>query len=279
MYGSYLLSRGVRILAPYWVYALVSGAIVVAMRHLPVGETLRFWLDPNWTGAGHSWLFLNKHLWFVSPFLGVTALLPLFARVPAWEKAPLWTWAIVGTLIIFAIDALRMPSLRLVEMVVFYGLWALFGFGLAAAPRRFGAHDFWVLLALALAALAAAYMVFRGHTDIDMQRNKFPPNAMFFLFSCAWMSVFMLIVKAMDPEWIEALANFSPLKPFIRSGYSLYLWQGVGYSAAAWGGYRLGLSDWEIWPIAIVLTVIFGMLFAPVERIRLKRSASTPRRA
>ncbi len=278
-YGSYLLSRGVRILAPYWVYALVAAAIVVAMRQLPIGETLRFWLDPYWTGTNHSWIFLNSHLWFVSPFLCVTALLPLFARLPAWARAPLWLWAIVGALIIFAIDALRMPSLRLFEMVVFYGLWALFGFGLAAAPTRFRARDFWVLLVLALAALAAAYLVFPEHTNINMQRNKFPPNAMFFLFSCAWVSLFMILVKGLDQKRIEAMANFAPLKPFIRSGYSVYLWQGLGYSAAYWAGHQLGLSVWIIWPIAIVLTVALGMLFSPVERIRLKRSAPTSRRA
>jgi hypothetical protein len=183
-------------------------------------------------------------------------------------------WAIAGALIIFAIDALRMPSLRLVEMIVFYGLWTLFGFGLAAAPTRFRTRDFWVLLTLALAALAAAYVLFPEHTNINMQRNKFPPNAMFFLFSCAWVSVFMLIVKAMDQKRIEALANFAPLKPFIRSGYSVYLWQGLGYSVAYWAGHQVGLSVWVIWPVAIALTVALGMLFAPIERIRLKRSTS-----
>lgn len=278
-YGSYLGSRAVRILAPYLVYALVAACIAMAMRHLDALQTLRYWLDPYWTGSGYSWLFLNAHLWFISPFLGVTALLPLVARAPAWAKAPLWFWAMAGALIVFAIDAAHMPALRLVQMIVFYGLWALFGFGLVAAPKRFASRDFVVLLILALAALAAAYILFPAQTNINMQRNKFPPNAIFFVFSCAWVCVFMLLTRSLDPKRIEALANFAPLKPFISAGYSVYLWQGLGYTAAYWAGHQLGLSVWIIWPIAIVLTVALGLLFSPVERLRLKRSAPTPRRA
>lgn len=276
-YVGYLLSRGVRILAPYFVYAIVCAIIVISVRHLDAVQTFRFWLDPYLNGFGHSFMYLSAHLWFVSPFLCVTALLPFFARLPAWTKAPLWVWAIVGALIILAIDAFKLPSLRLVEMVVFYGLWALFGFGLVAAPRRFSTRDFVVLLVLALAVLTATLVLLPETVSINMQRNKFPPNAVFFVFSCVWVAAFMIGARSLKPAQIEALANFPPLKPFIRSGYSVYLWQGVGYTAAGWIGGLWGWNAWLVWPVGVVLTVVFGVLMSPVERIRLKRvKSATP---
>ena len=39
----------------------------------PEGKTFEIWPSP---GGAHNWLFLNWHLWFITPFLGVTILLP-----------------------------------------------------------------------------------------------------------------------------------------------------------------------------------------------------------
>jgi peptidoglycan/LPS O-acetylase OafA/YrhL len=155
-------------------------------------------------------------------------------------------------------------------MIVFYSLWALFGFGLARAPSRFNVRDYTVVLALALAALAGALIVLSEQTTPDMQANKFPPNAVFFLFSCAWVSVFLIASKFISDQTIAKLAAHPLLKPFIHSGYSIYLWQGIGYTAAFWAGTRWHVNIWLIWLAAIVLTVALGLLASPLERIRVR---------
>ena len=104
-----------------------------------------------------------------------------------------------------------------------------------------------------------------------MQHNKFPPNGIFWLFSCAWMAVFRIAARLLKREQIDALGRSPLLKPFMSAGYSIYLWQGVGYSLAAYAGGEIGASKYLIWLAAIVLTVALGLLFAPLERIRLPK--------
>lgn len=268
-YFTYLLSRGVRILTPYWAYTFVCALIVIYVRHMPALETMLAWLDPFNRGVGHAYMMLTWHLWFVMPFLGVTALMPLLARWPVWRTAPLWVWAASGALIVFAVDAFLPRAGELGREIIFYTLWALFGFGLGASAARFSVLDYAIVLIGSLAVLAAALTLYPTHTTAVMQVNKFPPNALFFLFSCAWVSVFMIAVMALDAKRVEALAQVRWLKPFISAGYSIYLWQGLGYTVAKLVRHQYYLNVFVIWAIAIALTVAFGMLASPFERIRV----------
>lgn len=268
-YLSYLARRGVRILAPYFVYVLVAAAIVLALNvsRDPLAA-LQSWLDPNTRGAGHTTLMLSWHLWFVPPFLAVTALLPLLVRLPA-PHLPLWGWALLGGAVVYAATLLD-PTHYHGQTIAFYALWSLFGFALAAAPGRFGARDYALILALALGAMAAIYLWLPGAT-INMQSNKFPPNLMFYAFSCAWMAALLIGAASLSDDIVEKLAASPMLKPFIASGYSIYLWQGIGYSAAVYVGRAQDWSPWLMWPMAIALTVVLGLAASPIERLRLPR--------
>lgn len=268
-YLSYLARRALRILAPYFAYVLAAAAIVLALNvsHDPLAA-LRSWLDPNARGAGRTTLMLSWHLWFVPPFLAVTALLPLLVRLPA-PRLPLWVWALLGGAIVYAATLLD-PTHYHGQMIAFYALWALFGFALAAAPGRYGPRDFALILALAIAAMAVIYLWLPGAT-LDMQINKFPPNLMFYAFSCAWMAVLLMGAAAISDNLVQKLASSPLLKPFIASGYSIYLWQGIGYSVAVLIGRAQHWSPWLIWPVAIALTVILGLVASPIERLRLPR--------
>lgn len=268
-YLTYLTRRGLRILAPYFVYVLAAAAIVLALNvsNDPVAA-LRSWLDPNTRGAGHTTLMLSWHLWFVPPFLAVTALLPFLTRIPA-PRLPLWVWALLGGVIVYAATLLD-PTHYHGQTIAFYALWALFGFSLAAAPGRDSARDFALVLALALVAMAAIYLWLPG-ASLNMQTNKFPPNLMFYAFSCAWMALLLMGAGALSDDFVRKLAASALLKPFMASGYSIYLWQGIGYSAAVYVGRAQHWSPWLIWPIAIALTVILGLIASPIERLRLPR--------
>lgn len=269
-YGFYLLSRGIRIMAPYWAYTLVCAIIVIFARQLPVGETLLAWLDPFRRAIGHAYMMLSWHLWFVTPFLVVTALMPLLSRWPMWRMAPLWVWAASGALIVLAVDTYWTRATELDRESVSYMLWALFGFGLGAGAARFATREYGIVLVAALAAMAAALTLYPAHTTAVMQANKFPPNAMFFLFSCAWVALWLIAARLIDAKWIEGLAQAAWLKPFIKSGYSIYLWQGLGYTIASLVGQPNHWNVFVIWVVAIALTVALGMIASPLERLRLR---------
>jgi peptidoglycan/LPS O-acetylase OafA/YrhL len=268
-YGFYLLSRGVRILAPYFAYTFVCALIASYARQTPLWETIVAWLDPVGRGSGHAYMMLTWHLWFVTPFLAVTALMPWLVRWPAWRMAPLWVWAAGGALIVLAVDVFGATTSEFARETVFYLLWALFGFGLGAGAASFNVRDFAIVLVGSLAALAAALWL-NPHTTAVMQANKFPPNALFFLFSAAWVSVFMIAVRAVDQKRVEKLAQAAWLKPFIKSGYSIYLWQGLGYTLASLIGRPNHWNVFVIWIVAIALTVVLGTLASPLERLRVR---------
>jgi len=282
-YLDFLMRRGVRIYLPYLAYVLVAMVLVTIVKWdgslslEEIGARIWSWLNPVTRGAGHTWKMLSWHLWFVAPFLIVTALMPLFTtkRVPGFVLP--WMMAAVALAAIAALNGVTFAlpwDDQLIKNTVFYAFWAAFGFMLAALPKRWSISDYALVLVLAVAGMTGAAVFAPASVTLDMQHNKFPPNAMFFLFSCAWMAALLIAARFVKPAHAEALALSPLVRPFMSAGYSIYLWQGVGYSLAAYAGASVGANIYVIWIAAIALTIGLGLLFAPLERIRLpKRDA------
>lgn len=282
-YFDFLLRRGVRIYVPYLAYVLAAAVIVTIVKWdgplsiEEIGARLWSWLNPVTRGAGHTWKMLSWHLWFVAPFLIVTALMPFITtrRLPAFVKP--WMLAAPVGVAVLALAQVTFPAPlddQLIKNSVFYAFWAAFGFMLAAMPKRWSIGDYALVLALAFAGMIGAAMLQPASVTLDMQHNKFPPNGMFFLFSCVWTSALLIGARLTRETQREALARSPLVKPFMSAGYSIYLWQGIGYSLAAYFGGELGLNIYVIWIAATALTIALGLLFAPLERIRLpKRKA------
>lgn len=279
-YADFLLRRGVRIYLPYAVYVLAAAAVFTIVKWdgaltLEEGASrLWAWLNPVTRGAGHTWKMLSWHLWFVAPFLIVTALMPVSttARVPAFVRP--WMLAMLALGAVFGVSRVTFAAPlddQLIKNTIFYAFWAAFGFMLAAAPKRWSIGDYALVLALSLVGMLGAATLQPASVTLDMQQNKFPPNAIFFLFSCAWMALLLIVCRGVSAKQIDTLAASPLLKPFMSAGYSIYLWQGIGYSLAAYVGGALGLSIYLIWIAAIALTMALGLLFAPLERIRLPK--------
>ncbi len=279
-YADFLLRRGVRIYLPYAVYVLAAAALVTVIKwdgELTLEEGVSriwAWLNPVTRGAGDTWKMLSWHLWFVAPFLIVTALSPLITtrRVPAFVRP--WMLAVAALVLVLALGQVTFAAPlddQLIKNTMFYAFWAAFGFMLAALPKRWSSLDYALVLALSLAGMLGAAMLQPATVTLDMQHNKFPPNAMFFLFSCAWMAVLLIASRLVSAKRVDALAASPLLKPFMSAGYSIYLWQGIGYSLAAFAGGELGVSKYVVWIAAIALTILLGLVFAPLERIRLPK--------
>ncbi|HVV33520.1 MAG TPA: acyltransferase [Vitreimonas sp.] len=276
-YPKFLWRRAVRIMLPYFAYALACAAIVLVVRYQQDGASAQTiwaavwaWINPITRGGGHTMYMLSWHLWFVPPFLLVTALMPFIAPrgAPLWLRP--WLLALIGFAIVLGAHQINFPQNEIVQNAIFYALWAIFGVLIASAPGRYKTWEYALVLLLSLAGIFAANLAFPGRVTLDMQHNKFPPDAMFFLFCCAWMMLLLIVVRLLGDVRVDKLAHLPVLKPFMSAGYSIYLWQGLGYTIAAAVGRPQHWSPYVIWPLAIAITIILGLIASPLERIRVR---------
>jgi hypothetical protein len=216
---------------------------------------------------------LNWHLWFIPAFLLVTALLPFAIKLKLPIQIPLWMLMLGATIAIYSLSLVDFPEAKLLKSVCFYLLWAVFGYHLPNLGINAYQTDY---LKIAIISIVALLLIVGLNADtriLIMQHNKFPPNSIFFLFSCLWIAIFLtlaIVFQNKSQQVFSELATQWWLKPFIVGGYSIYLWQGVGYSIAVWLGKYFNLPLVVIWLTAMLLSVALGMLASPIERIKVR---------
>ncbi len=276
IYFSFLLARFTKVLVPYFVYAI---SCIVLMSILPlIGESPWYaladlapaWLDPLRFGRNFTSAMLNWHLWFIPVFLLVTAILPIATKIKPFKRPNVWLLLIVVASAEFLLAQIHFPGEQLIKETVYYLLFALLGYYLACSREYFDRIDFGAIAGLAAVVLAAIAFLSSDPRTMDMQVNKFPPNHLFFIFSCFWMALWLYITSK-TPGWTQSfdrLARSGWMKLFIRSGYSIYLWQGVGYTVALIIGRRTNWSSLAVWLLAVGLSVGLGLIASPAERIR-----------
>jgi hypothetical protein len=181
-------------------------------------------------------------------------------------------WAVGGIILFSALDYLSVGYI--VKTVTFYLIWATFGFVVAKYPARFELGSYCVVFGASLLTLCVLYQYKPLEITLNMQINKFPPNTVFFVFSCAWVSILMITTHFLTEECILWLSRSCILKPFIKNGYSIYLWQGLGYSVASFFGRKINLPIYLIVIFGIAFTVALGVLASPLERIRINMGRS-----
>jgi peptidoglycan/LPS O-acetylase OafA/YrhL len=287
-YGQFLASRWTRILVPYLLYALVCTVYVASLTDATPGAAHGWlspgqaWLNPFIYGRGASVSVLNWHLWFVPVFLIVSALMPWVSRIGVPWRPDLLVWVAGCLILALGFSALRFQGEDLVKPVVFFSLFSALGFHMVRQSGYFSQVR-WAWIASLCLALLALLALRGGAQKLDMQVNKFPPNYIYFLFSCLWLAVFMLI-----PRWAPGLVRYvmvwgdrAWLRPFKANGYSIYLWQGMGYTLAIRLGVAAHWPAWVVWLVAIGLSVGLGMLAAPLEKVRwpMRRVQALPKPA
>lgn len=127
-------------------------------------------------------------------------------------------------------------------------------------------------LVVALLALLAFHLFLPAGYSLNMQANKFPPNFIFFMFCAAWVAFLLILISFLPDSLPEKLSRQLWLRPFIANGYSIYIWQGAGYSLAAYLGGTYQYPVGAVWGGALVLTIVFGMIASPLEKLRVRRS-------
>jgi hypothetical protein len=178
-----------------------------------------------------------------------------------------------ATAVVYLLSLCDFPESALLKSVFFYLLWAIFGYHIATLGISAYKADY---LKIEMISIVGLFIIFSLSNDTQiriMQHNKFPPNAIFFLFNCIWVSIFLFLAtvfQIQSQNLISYLAKQGWLKPFISGGYSIYLWQGLGYTIAIRIGNHFGLPLLVTWLTALIFTVALGVLASPIERVRIR---------
>lgn len=278
-YLKFMLARLSRILLPYFAYA-IAGILICFLYSQYDGQTtwqlsqiIAVWLNPFADRSHYTIDFLNVHLWFIPPFLLVTAALPFAIKLKLPVQVPLWMLMLGATVSVYLLSLFDFPESYLLKSVFFYLLWALFGYHIATRGTSEYKAEYVKIAIISMIGLLIIFSLSADTRILIMQHNKFPPNAVFFLFNCLWEASFLTLVSHFQKRSQELslyLARQWWLKPFIFGGYSIYLWQGVGYTTAVWIGKYFGLPIIATWLSALLFTVALGVMASPVERIRIR---------
>jgi fucose 4-O-acetylase-like acetyltransferase len=279
-YLKFILARLSRILLPYYAYAVTCILICLVYREYDYQSTwqtsqiMAGWLNPFADRSQYTIDTLKWHLWFIPTFLLVTAFLPLAIKLKLpVRNPPLWIVMLVATVAVYLLSLTDFPGSALVKSVFFYLLWAMFGYHIATPGINAYKADYVKIAIISVLGLTFIFILNPDTRILIMQHNKFPPNHLFFLFSCIWISVFLIlavIFQNKSQDLSSYLAKQWWLKPFIAGGYSIYLWQGIGYTIAVRLGGYFSLPIVITWLAALLWSVLLGMLASPIERIRIK---------
>ena len=276
-YLLFLGMRSTRILGPYAIYAMTCIAALYLLSLVGKGtdclasELIVAWMNPFNYGQNCSVGRLNSHLWFIPTFLLVMAAMPLVTSFKLFKNPNLLVLAVMVALSEYAISKAHFPGEEIFKEVVFYLAFSLLGYYMARTGEYFR-HVNYGLVANVVVVLLSLILILNGDLhSMNMQVNKFPPNHKFFLFACLWVALF-LFVSFRVPWFVQRFKSYGEamwLRPFITAGYSIFLWQGAGYTLAGEVGRVIHLPILAVWLLALGLSVGLGFLAAPAERIKL----------
>lgn len=276
--------RWLRILIPYWVYALICAALSIAHAAGTAGavegkEALRILL--SWILPINRQItelpYLDYAVWFVPVYLAVTAVLPLLREMRKSRAGGIACAFALGLLYALSLKAeagwLRYPA--------FYLLWTFAGLYYPEIRRAGTAR--WYLPA-ALSALALLGLRLAGQ-NLDMQVHKFPPDPVFLVFSIFWMSLLLAGRKGLDAAMDRAqrVPVLSRLVDcFSHRTTTVFLYQSFAFYASA------GISTLLVparlpwirllvcFPLTLLFCVLLAAVFGPIEgRIRRRGKGKT----
>ena len=276
-YFQLCIRRASRILIPYWIYSFACILIVLVNENqayfgtiTAASKTIFFWLNPLIHGKDVSFGVLDYHLWFISIYLVVSILLPLITKIKFPATIPPLCFLLLTILLILISEKIKIYNVyvgKLLQTLITYIAWTVYGYALGSGLQITKKQAFLLLIITSVVLLLIGTY---SPDAMNMQGNKFPPNLIFFIFSIFWMFFFYLINTKISNQMISNMKNLKVLKPFIKHGYSIYLWQGVAYTIAIKVQDDIATPKIVTWLMAISMTVIFGVLMSPFEKFRFR---------
>ena len=194
-YIHFVGKRFLRILIPYWVFAVLCAVLSIvkyslegSMDFLTGIKVLLSWLVPI-DRQMTSVPCLTWALWFVPVYLCVVLLLPLLKQMNRSPRKIEFAFLLLG---VFAVTCLL--KLGWVQNIAFYSFWTYVGLfyrdiKLAAEQKPTRKY----FLSIITAGVVLLCLLHFAGQPLDMQSNKFPPDLIFFVFSVLMMALILLV--------------------------------------------------------------------------------------
>lgn len=265
-----LINRAGRVLEPYYIYALavvlmslvmsvVSGRQIAPERYLlaliPVDGVLP--------------VRYCYHLWFILPYMVISCSFPLQQKI--MDKIGRNLWLVVCLAVFISVTLLRTPITSLfppayqdglyefVCEIACYNVFMLFGFLFYRRLRR----NTLSILALLVSAILLPAMLCGFFDPLPMQSHKFPPDLVFMIYG-----VWALVVLGAVLQNFKLRCN-RIISWWNVNGYTLYLWQNIGYTVVAVAAAHVGFDGFSdgCWPLNMLVLAI--MIFVVVSAVGL----------
>lgn len=230
-YFDFIRRRLLRILVPYWMFALIC--IMISIKcydQIGIIEIVNItlsWLIPMDKQITLVPYIVNP-LWFVSVYLCIVILIPILKYMKNSNRDKEFVF-----LILLLFIGISFFDMAWMQKVIFYSLWVYIGLFYNEIKTAVLRNDIrkkaWKLTGVGVFVICI--LSFVGYT-LDMQYNKFPPNIMFFLYSYVVMSVILLGIPTLNKffESIEKIKVFQRLVNILSTrSLTICLYQGFAF--------------------------------------------------
>ena len=229
---SYYKKRFLRILIPYWIFAVIC--VFCSVLHYALEGELTI---TKWIQVLASWILpLNKQvtalpyfgggLWYIPVYACIVLVMPFLARV---RKTKWYTWFGVVLISFFVLTYLL--KLGWIQNVAFYLIWTYLGFFWERIKTELYKSSIRrKLLCTVVVCFIIIVGIFLADISVNMQYNKFPPNIVFFVYSIMMMSGLGFIFPYLDNalEKIECSKLFGKrFFLFEKRSFTVYLYQSI----------------------------------------------------
>jgi hypothetical protein len=127
------------------------------------------------------------------------------ARIHLTTKISLWVFMLGFASLIHLLSITRFQGSQLLQNVIFYSIWAAFGYHLAKSKNKYSFRDYLPVLFISLFILSLPLLFAPELFSLNMLDNKFPPNSVYFIFSCAWVSLLLMLAPLLSAQTINKL--------------------------------------------------------------------------
>ena len=223
-YFPIVFRRYKRFLIPYWFFAVICAILTIARTGVCDGiepasalKILFSWLLPL-NRQITTIPYLTFALWFVPVYLCVIVTVPILRRIKESKIGTLFLFLFVLVYILTCFSALGK-----LQKVVFYALWTYIGLfyrDITAGLHRPHFKKYAGLISAAGVVIMVT-LYFAGYS-LDMQYNKFPPNAMFAAFSMAIMPLIIMSIPH-----INKICDRIKVCKFTKAIFDLYAYRSM----------------------------------------------------
>lgn len=281
-YAKYIISRIPRILIPYFIFIIflvlieyVANILGTTITYLSFKEfvisSFNVFKEPSVTLQ-----FVTWHLWFIPVYLILVPFIPVMYNLynALGNKFNYIPMILISCLIVYMHN---IDNLTVFKNVIFYAFWIYGGF-FYNKLKEIKISKLSNLIIITLMSAILIYLISKDQFVMDMQKNKFPPNFIFLIYTIiAFNLLYILrdyILNIGKIKCINRLVN-----QYSTYGFTLYLYHPFTYLLVRpIYIYLFDISENIIYKIIMVLintvlviylNLIFARSFGKFENIKI----------